>query len=285
MKPARNLSLITSLLLAACGGGDGGGGGNGGGGGGGGGDPPIEATLESIQENVFSAICTNCHVGAGAPEGLRLEEGMSHAMLVNVPSGEVPTLLRVEPGNPDDSYLVQKIEGTASVGAQMPLGGPALSDEQVAAIRQWITDGALETTAAKSSVAAAQLRLLAPAPEAEIRPADAPPVKELLVAADQALDVTLLGANTVTLQASGGDGSFGDGNEVAIAHRIVMTQLDPSVFRLVPMQSLAADRYRLRVSGSDPLAVADLEAGAIDGDADGRAGDDFVAEFSAGPRR
>ena len=285
MKPARNLSLITSLLLASCGGGDGGGGGNGGGGGGGGGDPPIEATLESIQENVFSAICTNCHVGAGAPEGLRLEEGMSHAMLVNVPSGEVPTLLRVEPGNPDDSYLVQKIEGTASVGAQMPLGGPALSDEQVAAIRQWITDGALETTAAKSSVAAAQLRLLAPAPEAEIRPADAPPVKELLVAADQALDVTLLGANTVTLQASGGDGSFGDGNEVAIAHRIVMTQLDPSVFRLVPMQPLAADRYRLRVSGSDPLAVADLEAGAIDGDADGRAGEDFVAEFSAGPRR
>jgi len=202
-----------------------------------------------------------------------------------VPSGEVPTLLRVEPGNPDDSYLVQKIEGTASVGAQMPLGGPALSDEQVAAIRQWITDGALETTAAKSSVAAAQLRLLAPVPEAEIRPADAPPVKELLVAADQALDVTLLGANTVTLQASGGDGSFGDGNEVAIAHRIVMTQLDPSVFRLVPMQPLAADRYRLRVSGSDPLAVADLGAGAIDGDADGRAGDDFVAEFSAGPRR
>ena len=48
---------------------------------------------------------------------------------------------------------------------------------------------------------------------------------------------------------------------------------------------LAADRYRLRVSGSDPLAVADLGAGAIDGDADGRAGDDFVAEFSAGPRR
>src|SRR5688572_7698047 len=287
MKPARNLSLITSLLLASCGGGDGGGGGNGGGGGGGGGggDPPIEATLESIQENVFSAICTNCHVGAGAPEGLRLEEGMSHAMLVNVPSGEVPTLLRVEPGNPDDSYLVQKIEGTASVGAQMPLGGPALSDEQVAAIRQWITDGALETTAAKSSVAAAQLRLLAPVPEAEIRPADAPPVKELLVAADQALDVTLLGANTVTLQASGGDGSFGDGNEVAIAHRIVMTQLDPSVFRLVPIQPLAADRYRLRVSGSDPLAVADLEAGAIDGDADGRAGEDFVADFSAGPRR
>jgi hypothetical protein len=202
-----------------------------------------------------------------------------------VPSTEVPAILRVVPGNPDDSYLVQKIEGTASVGAQMPLGGPELSDDEIAAIRQWITDGALETTAAKSRVAAAQLRLLAPVPEADIRPADAPPVVELLVAADQALDVTLLGGSTVTLQASGGDGSFGDGNEVAIAHRIVMTQHDPSVFRLVPLRPLVEDRYRLRVSGSDPLAVADLEAEAIDGDADGRAGEDFVADFSAGPQR
>jgi hypothetical protein len=290
MRPARSLSLVTSLLLSACaaGSGDGDGGDGdrgGGGGGGGGGDPPIEATLESIQENVFSAVCTNCHVGAAAPQGLRLEEGMSHAMLVNVPSTEVPSILRVNPGNPDDSYLIQKIEGTASVGEQMPLGGPELSAEQIAAIRQWITDGATETTAARSRVAAARLRLLNPVPDADIRPADAPPVAELLVAADQALDVTLLSANTVTLLASGGDGRFGDGNEVAIAHHIVVTLHDPSVFRLIPLQPLAADRYRLRVSGSEPLAVADLAARSIDGDGDGRAGEDFVADFSAGTRR
>jgi hypothetical protein len=167
----------------------------------------------------------------------------------------------------------------------MPLGGPELSAEQIAAIRQWITDGATETTAARSRVAPARLRLLDPVPEADIRPADAPPVAELLVAADQALDVTLLSANTVTLLASGGDGRFGDGNEVAIAHHIVVTLHDPSVFRLIPLQPLAADRYRLRVSGSEPLAVADLAARSIDGDGDGRAGEDFVADFSAGTRR
>ena len=209
---------------------------------------------------------------------------MAHAMLVNVPSQEVPSLLRVEPGNPDDSYLVQKIEGTASVGGQMPLGGPELSDEAIAAIRQWIADGAQETTV-RSSMVAARLRLLAPVPEAEILPEDAPPVTELLVAADQALDANLLGAGTVSLLASGGDGSFAEGNEKAIPHRIVMTQQDPSVFRLIPIRPLAMDRYRLKVSGSAPLAVADLDAEAIDGDADGRAGDDFVADFSAGPAR
>ena len=64
-----------------------------------------------------------------------------------------------------------------------------------------------------------------------------------------------------------------------------MTQHDPSVFRLIPARPLAADRYRLTVSGSAPLAVANLDAVAIDGDADGRAGADFVADFSAGPAR
>ncbi len=284
--PARNLSLIVSLLSAACAAGSGDGSdAGGGGGGGGGGDPPIEATFASIQDNVFTAICTDCHSGAGAPQGLRLEEDMSHAMLVNVPSTEVPSLLRVSPGNPDDSYLVQKIEGNASVGGRMPLGGQALPQETIDAIRQWITDGAAASTAAQSLVSAARLRLLAPWPEADIRPEYAPPVPELLVAADQALDVNLLDAATVTLQASGGDGSFGEGNELAIAHQIVMTQHDPSVFRVVPLRPLAADRYRLTVSGSDPLAVAGLNAVVIDGDADGKSGADFVAEFSAGPAR
>lgn len=285
MSSGRYASLIASVLLAACasGGGDGG---AGGGGGGGSGDPPIvEATFESIQDNVFTPICVTCHVGAGAPQGLRLEEGMSHAMLVNVPSVEVPELLRVEPGNPDDSYLIQKIEGTADVGGRMPLGGEPLPQATIDAIRQWITDGATATAVATSSLTAPQVQLLAPAPEANILPADALPVAELLVAADQALDTTLLAAGTVTLQGSGGDGSFGEGNEVAIEHRIVLTQHDPSVFRLIPARPLGTDRYRLTISGSSPLAVANLDAVAIDGDADGKAGEDFVAEFSAGPAR
>ena len=91
-------------------------------------------------------------------------------MLVNVPSLEVPALLRVEPSNPDDSYLVQKIEGTAAVGGRMPLGGDALPPDTIAAIRQWITDGALASAAATASMAAARLQLLAPSPEADIRP-------------------------------------------------------------------------------------------------------------------
>ena len=48
-------------------------------------------------------------------------------MLVNVASSEVPNLLRVNPGNPDQSYLVQKIQGNAAVGVRMPREQAALS--------------------------------------------------------------------------------------------------------------------------------------------------------------
>jgi hypothetical protein len=91
---------------------------------------------------IFDSRCTSCHSGASAPQGLRLDASNSYANLVDVPSNEVPSLLRVEPGDPENSYLVQKIEGTADVGGQMPLGGPPLNATMIALIRQWIGEGA-----------------------------------------------------------------------------------------------------------------------------------------------
>jgi hypothetical protein len=39
---------------------------------------------------------------------------------LNGPSNEVPSLLRVEPDDHDNSDLVQKVEGTADIGARCP---------------------------------------------------------------------------------------------------------------------------------------------------------------------
>ena len=51
--------------------------------------------------------------------------------------------MRVAPGNPDDSYLVIKLEGSSRmVGQQMPRGRDPLSAEQIGTVRQWIADGA-----------------------------------------------------------------------------------------------------------------------------------------------
>jgi len=105
----------------------------------------LAPTFTSVQDNIFTPICTRCHSGASAPLGLVLDASVSRANLVGVPSVGLPTVLRVNPTLPDSSYLVWKIEGrTTIVGERMPLGLAPLSSEEVAAIRDWIEDGALE---------------------------------------------------------------------------------------------------------------------------------------------
>ncbi|MDH3601684.1 MAG: hypothetical protein OEU26_18905 [Candidatus Tectomicrobia bacterium] len=107
--------------------------------------PPQEApAFSDIQTMIFIPICV-CHVGAAAPLGLVLDTDDSINMLVNIPSARVPDLFRVEPGNPDDSYLVRKLEGGPDiVGSQMPLGGPPLAQDMIDRVREWIVAGALD---------------------------------------------------------------------------------------------------------------------------------------------
>src|SRR5882724_4390571 len=122
---------------------------------GGGGTTPLTADFKSIQDNVFTPICTKCHIGAGAPEGLQLDADHSYALLVGVASAEQPTVLRVSAGNPDNSYIIRKLQGTAGIsGGQMPLNGPYLPQSTIDVIRQWITNGAPQAAAAGMSLEA-----------------------------------------------------------------------------------------------------------------------------------
>ena len=50
--------------------------------------------------------------------------------------------VRVVPGDPDASFLIQKLNGTQTLGNRMPDGGPYLTTATVNVIRQWIQDGA-----------------------------------------------------------------------------------------------------------------------------------------------
>nr|WP_244623210.1 CHRD domain-containing protein [Shewanella salipaludis] len=106
--------------------------------------PAVIVTLTSLQTEIFTPSCalSGCHAGASPQQGMNLSAGQTYSNIVGVMSNEVNSLNRVTAGDPDNSYLVQKVEGTASVGGRMPLGGPALSNEQIQKIRQWIIDGA-----------------------------------------------------------------------------------------------------------------------------------------------
>ena len=91
---------------------------------------------------IFTNRCVQCHSGSNPPRGLRLDSTNSYANLVNVASSEIPSLKRVEPGDDNNSYLVQKIEGTAAVGVRMPASGEPLTAAQIRSIRLWIAEGA-----------------------------------------------------------------------------------------------------------------------------------------------
>ncbi len=104
----------------------------------------LEPTLESIQKHVFTPHCISCHSGDAAEQGMRLDSaGNSYYALVNTRSNENPLKDRVEPGDTDNSYLIDKLEGTQLSGARMPKDGNPLDAETIAVIRQWIMDGAM----------------------------------------------------------------------------------------------------------------------------------------------
>ena len=120
---------------------------------------PLTADFQSIQDNVFTPICVRCHSGGAAPEGLQLDAAHSYTLLVGVPSTEVPSIQRVNPGDPDSSYIVLKLEDApASSARQMPFGGPYLPQATINVIRQWITNGAPPASGASAGGSALRSR-------------------------------------------------------------------------------------------------------------------------------
>ena len=249
--------------------------------------PPFGANFSEIQAEVFTPTCavSGCHTGGAAPQGLRLDEANSYALLVDVASAEAPSILRVAPGDPDNSYLIQKLEGTASVGGQMPLGGTPLPQASIDVIRQWIVDGAIDDRA--PSAEAIRVSSLSPVPDSEL---ETPP-GEIVAMFDRELDVSTVNAETFILEASGGDGTFGDGNEEqVVAAEITTPDTTPmsATFDLGG-EVLADDTYRVRLLGSGASMILDLDANALDGEfsgsfpsGDGTEGGDFEAVFSVG---
>ncbi|MCC6872752.1 MAG: hypothetical protein IT378_00475 [Sandaracinaceae bacterium] len=108
--------------------------------------PPVapDPTLSMLQELVLTPSCTwsGCH-GDYPAVGLSLVDGESHANLVGVPSSQLPSVVRVDPGSPGTSLLIDKLtHETPAVGRRMPLGLPPLSDDSVRLITAWIEAGA-----------------------------------------------------------------------------------------------------------------------------------------------
>jgi len=112
---------------------------------------PVQVTLTQLQTQIFTPICSGCHTGIGTslPGVQNLTAGHTFASIVNVPSIEQATLDRIKPNDPANSYLIQKIEGAATItGSRMPLGcgavsNPCLDQATIDLVKTWVSQGAL----------------------------------------------------------------------------------------------------------------------------------------------
>ena len=239
---------------------------------------PLVAEFKSIQDNVFTTACTVCHAGAAAPVGLRLEDGSSFSMLVGVASTQVPGLPRVDPGNPDNSYLIQKLEGTASVGGQMPLSSPPLPQATIDTIRNWITNGALPPDNTGSVGLPAQVQSVTPVDAAIVSALPS----EVMIAFDKEMDASTINTNTILLTRSGGDGTFTDGNETFITPVSVELSVINPMAAMMDLTDVVGenDVYEIRVVADGASQILDIEGLVLDGDADGNEGGDFTSTFT-----
>jgi hypothetical protein len=242
------------------------------------------ANFSEIQANVFTPNCatSNCHAGANLQAGLDLSAASSYAMLVGVASTQSAGVQRVNPGNPNNSYLIQKLEGAGASGSRMPPSGP-MPQSEIDTIRQWITDGAIDDRVAANTPIRATSLSVVPGSTLTTTP------NQITAGFDRDLDAATVNANTFILQGSNNDGVFGDGDDIAIAAAsVTVPGANPrsAVFSLAGVM-LADDTYRVRLLGTGASIIMDLDANALDGEfsgafpsGNGVAGGDFAAQFT-----
>ncbi len=105
--------------------------------------PQSSRDFATLAEDVFVPKCASagCHAGERASAGLDLTAGAAHASLVGKHARRRPDRLLVGPGDPEGSYLVERLVPGGDTPL-MPLGGKPLEAAEVDRIRAWIRDGA-----------------------------------------------------------------------------------------------------------------------------------------------
>ena len=230
---------------------------------GGGGSTPLTPDLASIQDNVFTPICSKCHIGGGAPKGLQLDAAHAYMDLVGVASVEEPQFQRVEASDPDSSYMIQKIEGANGIqGGQMPLMETPLPQATINAIRQWVTNGAQPSTTAavtaavKASVAP-RFAVMATSPDNDTTIPLTPP--QVVIGFTDSVDPNLLNGTTVQLSSNDGD----PGSAAApLPVKLSISPGNPTALLISPVTPLANGSYRVTLQGS----LADMNAQALGAD-------------------
>jgi hypothetical protein len=240
--------------------------------------------FSEIQASVFTPTCAtaNCHSGANPDAALSLEAANSYAMLVGVASTQDAGTQRVNPGNPDMSYLITKLEGPGASGDRMPPPNGALLDSEIIVIRQWITDGAIDDTVQPPSLPV-RVQSISPVSGTTLDSAPA----SIIAGFDRDVDASTVNLNTFILEASNGTGVFGDGDDVQImAASISLATPQSAAFDLTGVV-MGDDTYQITLKGTGASMILDLDGNILDGEnlggfpsGDGTEGGDFISRFT-----
>lgn len=108
-------------------------------------DTPAAGSLDELFATVIKPRCSGqpglCHNGQFEPN--LSTPALAYAYLVRRPGIEKDDRVRVDPGHPESSLLIDKLRLRNGVATQMPLGAEPLAESDIAAFEAWITAGAL----------------------------------------------------------------------------------------------------------------------------------------------
>lgn len=142
--------LLAAVLLSGCAG-------EGGGDGDGRGRPACTPSVDPAAapryatniQPIYDRSCavSGCHSSVAPAQALDLSPGRSHDATINRRSTQVAGVVLIEPGSPDDSYLIRKVRGDPGIaGVLMPQGCPGnplqgaqcLTPDEIDALETWI---------------------------------------------------------------------------------------------------------------------------------------------------
>jgi hypothetical protein len=112
-------------------------------------DTPPPGSLDDLHQHILARRCSGqpglCHNGQFEPN--LSTPGMAFAYLVGRPGLEKPDRMRVRPGDPGQSLLIDKLRDRG-VATRMPLGAEPLDESDLRALEAWIAGGALRAPGA-----------------------------------------------------------------------------------------------------------------------------------------
>jgi hypothetical protein len=223
--------------------------------------PPLMATFDSIQANIFTPLCATCHSGPNPPVNLNLDATHSYNDLINVPSTEQPTIVRVKPGDPMNSFLVQHIQSD----------GDGASPTDLTFIEQWITDGAPPSASAMAM--AEKFQVASVEPDMGDQLSAAPP--HLIVGFTQELDASRIDGTSAVLERVANDG----GPNAKIAAQVAIPAGNPWALIVTPNAVLMPGSYRLVIDAPDGTAIGSIGSAALSAPVRGESGR-MVTQFN-----